>query len=154
MKPNDRSQTDNNTIRAQTTFYEDCIKLIAYPAFLLISWNMLASTKNMLVNILGEEFDDLHKRVILYRCLKQQQMTDFLIDRSSGILRLSYLPTGTYYCEIVVSNSQNEMITVKRSTTLYYLQDENHAGEKYPWIQLAEDNQSWLDTYSGYTVYD
>jgi hypothetical protein len=153
MKPIDNSQTDNHIIRAQSTIYEDMLKIIAYPSFLLITWNILFSTRKLLVHLLGEEFDDLHIRVILYRCMRQQQMTEFLIIESSGVLRLEHVPTGTYVCEVIACNSHNETITIKRSNKLHYFQDDNN-GREYKWEQLSEADQSWSHAFSGYTVYD
>jgi hypothetical protein len=152
MKPIDNSQT-NNIIRAQSTFYEDSLKIIAYPTCLLITWNILSTTKILLENILGEHFNDLHMRVILYKKNKHQQMTDFFISDPSGVLRLP-IPTGIYNCELVVSNSHNETITVKRSNTIHFLHSKNPRCKEVEWQQLIDDHQLWLQTYSGYTVYE
>jgi hypothetical protein len=153
MKPIDNSKT-NNIIRAQSTFYEDSLKIIAYPTCLLITWNILCTTKILLENILGEQFSDLHMRVILYKKNKQQQMTDFFICDPSGVLQVATIPTGIYNCELVVSNSHNETITVKRSNTLHFLQSKNPGCKVIQWQQLIDDHQLWLQEYSGYTVYE
>jgi hypothetical protein len=153
MKPIDNSQTNNN-IRAQSTFYEDSLKIIAYPKYLLITWYILSTTKILLENILGEQFNDLHMRVILYKKSKQEQLTDFFISDPSGVLRLATIPTGIYDCELVISNSHNETITVKRSNTIHFLQSRNHGCKELQLQQLIDDQQLWLQTYSGYTVYE
>ncbi|MBO1512313.1 hypothetical protein [Metabacillus bambusae] len=153
MKPIDNSQ-NNNIIRAQSTFYEDSLKIIAYPTYLLITWNILSTTKILLENILGEQFNDLHMRVILNKNNKHQQMTDFFISDPSGVLRLATIPTGIYNCELAVSNSHNETITVKRSNTIHFLQSKNLKCKEIQWQQLIDDHQLWLQAYSGYTVYE
>lgn len=153
MKPIDNSQT-NNIIRAQSTFYEDSLKIIPYPKYLLITWYIVSTTKILLENILGEQFNDLHMRVILYKKSKQEQLTDFFISDPSGVLRLVTIPTGIYDCELVISNSHNETITVKRSNTIHFLQSKNHRCKEIQWQQLIDDHQLWLHAYSGYTVYE
>ncbi|OAS85071.1 MULTISPECIES: hypothetical protein [Metabacillus] len=153
MKPIENSKT-TNIIRAQSTFCEDSLKIIAYPTCLLITWNILSTTKILLENILGEQFNDLHMRVILSKKSKQEQMTDFFISDPSGVLHLATIPTGIYNCELVVSNSHNETITVKRSNTIHFLQSKNHRCKEIQWEQLIDDPQMWLQAYSGYTVYE
>jgi hypothetical protein len=157
MKRIDNRKTDTNIIRVESTTYGDSvdtIQLISYPNFLLISWSIASSTRNFLEQILKEDFEDLHMRIILYKTNNQQQMTDFHIRDISGILRLELLPTGTYYGEIVTSNSQNETITIKRSSSLYFLQEKSDQSKKYEWKQHTLDEQSWLRAYSSYTIYD
>jgi hypothetical protein len=154
MKQIDNRKTDNHKIREQSTIYGDSIKLISYPTFLLITWNIVSSTRKFLEHILQEEYEDLLRRIVLYRSSSQQQMMDFQIRESSGILRLDYIPTGIYYCELVTSNSHNEEITVKRSNTLSYLQVKQDISEEYHWKQTSLDHQSWLQSFSGYTIYE
>jgi hypothetical protein len=154
MKSIDNSQTDNHTIRMKSTFSEDRIKIIKYPTFHLITWNLSTITKRMLGNILGEDYDDLLIMLTLYRKSKQQHFTDFNIHDSSGVLRLFNLPTGTYYCEIVGCNSRNETITVKRSNTVHYVQTENKACTEFYWEERPNEKVAWMQAYSGYTVYE
>lgn len=154
MKSIDNSQTNNYTIRMQSAFSEDRIKIIEYPTFLLITWSLSTTTKGMLGNILGEEYDDLLIMLTLYRKSNQQHFTDFIIQDSSGVLRLFDLPTGTYYCEIVGCNSRNETITVKRSNTVHNVQSENKACTEFHWEQHSNEKVAWMQAYSGYTVYE
>jgi hypothetical protein len=154
MKSIDNSQTDNNTIRMESIFSEDRIKIIKYPTFLLVTWNLSTITKRMLENILGEEYGDLLIMLTLYRESNQQHFTDFIIQHSSDVLRLFNLPTGTYYCEIVGCNSRNETITVKGSNTIHHVQSEDVACTKYHWEQRPNEKSAWMQAYSGYTVYE
>ncbi|WP_299087897.1 hypothetical protein [uncultured Metabacillus sp.] len=154
MKRNENSHTNIYNIRAQSTICEDLVKIIAYPFFLLITWNIGDTTKILLENMLGEKFDDLYIRIILYKNCEQQYTTDFPISESSGVLRLEHLSTGVYDCEVVVSNSHNEMITVKRSNSLHYIQSKENGHHHYRWKQVIHEDPVWLKGYAGYTLYE
>lgn len=154
MKHIHNSQTADYTIRRNTIFSEDRLKIIKYPTFLLITWNLSAITKRMVGNILGEDYHDLLLMLVLYRKNYEQHLTDFVICNSSGVLRLFDLPTGTYECEIVGYNSRNETITMKRSNTVNYVQTENKTHPELHWKQQPDEQTAWMQAYSGYTVYE
>ncbi|KKI88610.1 hypothetical protein WQ54_30930 [Bacillus sp. SA1-12] len=154
MKRNDNSQNNTYNIRGQSTICEDIVKIIAYPFFFLITWNIGATTKLLLENMLGEKFEDLYTRIILNKNCEEQYATDFPISKSCGVLRIEHLSTGVYDCEVVVSNSRNEMITVKRSNSLHCIQSKESSNHPYRWKKVIHEDPFWLKAYAGYTLYE
>lgn len=146
---------DNHNIRSHMAIYEDQIKLISYPSYLLLSWNIALTTKLLLEYILAEAFADLLVKIVLYQEHVPPRSTDFIIKDSNGVLCLPYIQTGIYFSEIIAINSENKSITIKRSEPLSYFQNKMISTEnRYHWQQCSDADPFWLDTYSGYTIYE
>lgn len=150
-----RISNNNHNIRGGLSIYEDQIKIISYPSYLLLSWNIAPTTKLLLEYILAEAFSDLLVRVVLYKEREPLLFTDYIIKDLNGVLRLPLVQTGTYFSEIIAINSQNNSITIKRSKPLSYIQNKmNSKVELDRWQRYTNDPPLWLDSYSGYTIYE
>ncbi|WP_226526434.1 hypothetical protein [Metabacillus niabensis] len=141
-------------VREQTSISVDYIEIIPYPNHIIISWNIISSTQNLLTDILNEDFRDLLCKVNLIRVKKNKERLTINIRGSNGIIEFSSLVKGKYYCELVVVNSQNETITIKKSTSVIITT--NHIEPKnQDWMQvLTKNTNSWYTSFSGYTVYE
>lgn len=146
---------DHYMIRTQSTFFVDSIDIIPYADYLLISWKITSSTKKTLSEILNEEFEDLLIRMILYRNSLSKEMIEFPVSECSGTLQITSLSKGTYYCELVASNSHNETITIKTTTNLFFDKPINqNKNDKWNQVNDEAGNENWLKNFSGYTVYE
>lgn len=141
-------------VRKQASISVDYIEIIPYPNHIIISWNIISSTQTLLTDILNEDFRDLLCKVNLVRVKKNKERLTMIVTGSNGIIELSSLVEGKYYCELVVVNSQNETITIKKSASIII--SNNHLEAKnQDWKQVITKNKnSWYTAFSGYTVYE
>lgn len=156
MKNKQTTKTGTYILRNKTSVYEDTHTLISYPNYLVLSWNIVLSTKSVLETILNEEFKDLLVKIVLY-CKNdcQNRRTDFVVNKDADAIRLSNLPDGTYYSEMIVTNSQNESITIMCSNKvkcLFVKINANH--QNMQWQEVRDRDHSWQSNISGYTIYD
>lgn len=155
MKPVPYHLLEHHIIRTDSTISVDTIEIIPYPHCLLVSWNIISSTQKLLSEILKEDFKDLLLRVILYRNDQPREMAEFYMKDSSGTLQISGLTRGSYYCELVASNSHNETVTIKSSSKIEIKKDDGCKSEfKWKEVTVGVRNETWLQTFSGYTVYE
>ncbi|WP_226667413.1 hypothetical protein [Metabacillus litoralis] len=151
-------QTDKQSIyriREKNSVYVDRLCLIGYLDSLVLSWNIVDTTKNLVMSILKEEYKDLLVRILLY-CKNGEhlKMTDFPISKDAGVITLKNLPTGLYYCELVVTNSQNDSITIKHSNEVNYLFNNTDQHHTYRWLEVIDMDKTWKPSFSGYTNYE
>ncbi|MCV9884852.1 hypothetical protein [Metabacillus halosaccharovorans] len=141
-------------VRKQASISVDYIEIIPYPNHIIISWNIISSTQNLLTDILNEDFRDLICKVNLVRVKKNNERLTMNVTGSNGIIEFSSLVKGKYYCELVVVNSQNETITIKKSS-LVSISNNHIQSKNQDWKQvLTKNNNSWYTAFSGYTVYE
>lgn len=141
-------------VRKQASISVDYIEIIPYPNHIIISWNIFSSSQNLLTDILNEDFRDLLCTVNLVRVKKNKEILTMNVTGSNGIIEISSLVKGKYYCELVVVNSQNETITIKKSS-LVIIPNNHIQSKNQDWKQvLTKNNNSWYTAFSGYTVYE
>lgn len=141
-------------VRIQSSISVDYVEIIPYPNHHIISWNIIPSTQTILSDFLCEDFHDLLLTLNLVRVDKNKEMLTLDISGSSGTIELTSLPIGNYHCELVVINSQNETITIKKSTSLFITAAHKQTTDKR-WRDVTTINKnSWFDAFSGYSVYE
>ncbi len=154
MSSESYNYVEHHIIRNKPKFFVDTLEIIPYSKSILISWNLIMSTQNILTDILGEEFNDLLMTINLWRVDEYTNMKIFYINEYSGTLQMNLLPNGYYYCELIASNSQNETISIKKSKSIQI----THSSIKLcneNWTKRPISNKNlWSTAFSGYSVYE
>lgn len=155
---NKQKQMKNSSIhiiRDSNLNYEEYLNIfVENDTSLFIHWSISPNTSETLGHLLLEEFDHLHKRIVIYR-INHQDYLEVPFIRMEGIQMISNLQPDRYYCEIVLRNSQNQAITIKRSTTqLLSLNADGSLSDCYIWKKKEFQQDHWMSDFSGYTVYN
>jgi hypothetical protein len=144
-------------IRNKSPVCVDNIEIFTYPKILLVSWTIVASTKVAVSSLLGEGFNDLLVRVILFRQDQDQikERLSFNVGKCSGMLEIRHLETATYSCDLIVSNSHNESIIIKCSSKKEYI-NHNIIKNQLNWRRVVEmeEGETWVPMFSAYTDYE
>ncbi|PMC39631.1 hypothetical protein CJ195_06860 [Bacillus sp. UMB0899] len=139
-------------VRKQPSISVDYLEIVPYPKHIIITWNVISSTQNIITEILCEDFCDLIITVNLYRGKENKEMVTLYVTESSGLIDLPSPIKGNYYCELVVHNSQNETITIRKSNSII-ISDNTIKSSNDNWKEVLT-NSNWLSSFSGYTVYE
>ncbi|APH04380.1 hypothetical protein [Bacillus weihaiensis] len=159
MKKNKVEEKATNSIRNGMCFYVDSIDLILYKTTIVVSWTISDQTAECFDMLLKESFQDLQMKLVLYASFDEFSSiytSEYIIYDQSGTYQIHQLPNGVYSCEIKVVNSQNESITIKRSSETsvsnsYSLID---ISSEKKWSLYNQGNNHDQNTFSGYTTYE
>ncbi len=145
-------QTEQYKIRNESTFYGDHLKIILYPNYSILSWKISLRTQRILSNLLNEDFNDLLLRMNIISHINQHRFEDIYLREPSGTLSLYFLKNGIFDFELVVSNSLNENITIKKIQVYSHCHRVNELTEEL--INRGKEAPKWLYNFSGYTFYE
>jgi len=159
VKKNKAEEKPTDSIRSGMNFYVDRIDLILYKTTIVMSWTISNQTAGCFDVLLKESFQDLQMKLVLYASFdgfSSIYTSEYIIHDQSGTYQIHQLPNGMYSCEIKVVNSQNESITIKRSSEMsvsnsYRLID---VSSEKKWTLYNQGNNHEQNTFSGYTTYE
>ncbi|MFC0270003.1 hypothetical protein ACFFIX_00830 [Metabacillus herbersteinensis] len=155
---NNQKQMKNSSIhiiRDSDLNYEECLTIfVENNTSLAVIWSISSTTCETLGHLLLEDFVHLHKTIVIYQ-INNEDYFELPFTKSEGKQVLSNLQSGQYYCEIILRNSQDQAITIKRSNTEQLtLNADRSPADCYVWKKKELQQEDWIRNFSGYTVYD